>query len=232
MPQNVAATDGLCSDDDAVAETLAVRGHQLAAVRDDKVAQWIHAEKHLQPWMGHAGLLVDRYDARLLLENEAEIRKLKAFALQTSPDEDGELRQQLDAERYRDLNQVDGRTKANQTKASSEPISSGAAVGFTYSTSLAHGQPPEQGREVMRRTASFVCSQSDGISRAIDVLKFKNIHNRSDPGSHLHPVSMSALLCVAVMSMCLLNLARSSLLAAHSTFCCTITRITAFSGRM
>eukprot|EP01043_Picozoa_sp_COSAG02_P017105 COSAG02_NODE_769_length_17369_cov_8.151013_3_plen_361_part_00 len=158
---------------------LCVRGHQLAAVRDDKLAQWIHAEKHLQPWMGHEGLLVDRYDARLLLENEGDIKKLKAFALQTPPDEDGELQQQLAAERYRDLHRTDGGTIAKQTKPSSESIRTCTAVGFKYDKSLAQAQPSEQDQEVMRRTASFVCSQPDGVCRAIDVLKFKNIHNRS-----------------------------------------------------
>lgn len=166
---------------DTVAETLSIRGHRIVALRDDKLAQWIHAEQHLQPWMGREDLLVDRYDARLLLQDEQQIKKLKAFALQTPVDEDHSLRQQLDAERYRDLEVSAGGAKVEEAvaTASTESTRTGATVNFAYSTSIAQTEPNDADREIMRRTASFVCSQPDGVSKAIDVLKFKNVRSRS-----------------------------------------------------
>ncbi len=50
---------------------LCVTGYACERFRNDELAQWLHTEKHLQPWMEDKELLVDRYDARLLVEDAA-----------------------------------------------------------------------------------------------------------------------------------------------------------------
>ena len=50
---------------------ICVTGYACERFRNDELAQWLHTEKHLQPWMEDKELLVDRYDARLLVEDAA-----------------------------------------------------------------------------------------------------------------------------------------------------------------
>jgi hypothetical protein len=180
-------------------ELPGVRGNRCDVLRDDQLAQWLHSEQHLQPWMGNDELLVDRYDVRLLVEDADQIKKLKAFALRAPADETEELRQKLDAERYRDLDVAAGGMQKPEQPLSAETAvphaaaRAGAAVGFAYSSSSSSSasaagagstsELEDKTREIIHRTASFVCSQPEGVPRTIDKLKFKNVHNRSEPSS-------------------------------------------------
>jgi len=176
-------------------ELLQLTGHACDVQQNDQLAGWLHGEGHLQGWMGDAALLLDRYDARLLLEDASAIKKLKAFANKEDPTEAGELRQQLDAERYRDL-LVDHEGAEKQDSEQAAGASSGAAIGFAYgaagaaaaAAAAAPAPPDEKTREIISRTVSFVCSQPAGAAKAIDVLKFKNVQNRTfDFLLHDHP---------------------------------------------
>jgi hypothetical protein len=63
---------------------LVILGAQCTAFRDDAVAGALDAERHLQPAIGDADALVDRYDARLLLDD------LRHFNEADDSDGDGE----------------------------------------------------------------------------------------------------------------------------------------------
>lgn len=57
---------------------LEVRGYACEVFDDPPTAWALHQERHLIPWHGEdRGLLVDRYDARNLLDDHTQFRQLK-----------------------------------------------------------------------------------------------------------------------------------------------------------
>jgi hypothetical protein len=109
---------------------LGVRGYACELFRDDQLARWLHDEGHLIPWMGRDELLVDRYDARLLVEEAGVFRKLKSFARGAVDPPD--LEAQLNAERYLSLARPQPPCEpegGNEAAAVAAPGGSTSAVG-------------------------------------------------------------------------------------------------------
>ena len=63
-----------------------------------------------------------------------------------------------------------------------------AAINKRWKQSKQPAEIDEKSRQILQRTAAFVCSQPGGAARAIDVLKFKQLDNRTfDFLLHDHP---------------------------------------------
>jgi hypothetical protein len=69
---------------------------------DEEAAAYIEAGSHLMPWLGDESNMVDRYDARLLMEPDELTRRAHARAAPPAAEEDAD-EERLDEERYRDL---------------------------------------------------------------------------------------------------------------------------------
>lgn len=79
-------------------QNLYILGLPATIFDDESIACSLHEERHLLPWMGDEGTRVDRYDARLLLED------LSAFECSTSSSNyQEEVDPDLEHERYADL---------------------------------------------------------------------------------------------------------------------------------
>ena len=89
---------------------------------DDELAASLHAEQHLQPWLDHPRVMVDRYDVRLLLHDNAQISKA-THRRSRSPRTDSE-EEEVDYERYRDLQPA---TRDTYPQSEPEPVTEGPA---------------------------------------------------------------------------------------------------------
>ena len=140
-------------------------------------------------------------------------RKLKSFALKSGT-ESTELEQQLNEERFRDLPATETADPPRVDRAVEEPDEAhggggqdalppggvagaaaaakareaAAAINKRWKQSKQPAEIDEKSRQILQRTAAFVCSQPGGAARAIDVLKFKQLDNRTfDFLLHDHP---------------------------------------------
>lgn len=82
-------------------EELYVLGTAASLFHDPASAAAIHEENHLQPWGVDPSVTVDRYDARLLLDQLPSWDRELSLAGETMD----ESEQELDDERYHDLDE-------------------------------------------------------------------------------------------------------------------------------
>eukprot|EP00050_Salpingoeca_kvevrii_P003199 m.218663 g.218663 ORF g.218663 m.218663 type:complete len:451 (+) comp10788_c10_seq2:2128-3480(+) len=85
-----------------MAVSLEVAGFSCSLVEDVVLALEVNSEARLVAWQGDQSLLMDRFDARLLLDDVNEFKKLKSFSSDPPPELQAE-EAQCDWERYRDL---------------------------------------------------------------------------------------------------------------------------------
>ena len=198
-------------------ESLAVRGYEHVVVRDDRVSSWLHAESHLVPWMGQESLLVDRYDARLLLEDANAFKKLKLFAVEA-----GELASrtaheeaQLDAERYRDLPSAAGGPPSPDSGADDTNLGSGAlarhfaghtgpAVPFLYGDASVAGSVDAHAIScgTVAAEPTPAAGQQSHVGKAADPSGRATAWDSSRPAPLVHPRSLFAKLCMCVRGVC------------------------------
>ncbi|DBA89641.1 TPA: hypothetical protein ACH3X2_004535 [Trebouxia sp. C0005] len=143
-----------------------VYGQSCTLFCDSDLAASLDTGRHLQAWLGDNTILVDRYDVRLLLHDDAQISK----ALHTRDlraQEADTTQEDLDFERYRDLNPEPSSESASpddeevttgpEPEPEVESSAAYAAVPFVYSDSEAHAQPdPDQALLPSRSAASTV----------------------------------------------------------------------------
>ncbi|DBA94232.1 TPA: hypothetical protein ACH3X1_001855 [Trebouxia sp. C0004] len=129
-----------------------VYGQSCTLFCDSDLAASLDTGRHLQAWLGDSTILVDRYDVRLLLHDDAQISK--TLHRRDSRAQEAEITQEdLEFERYRDLNPEPSMESASSddeqdiTVPGPEPepnvdsSAAYAAVPFVYSDSEAHVQP-------------------------------------------------------------------------------------------
>lgn len=79
-------------------------GRSCILFADNDLAASLDAEEHLQPWLGDDTLMVDRYDVRLLLQDDAQISPSSHRSVNTSQTTNEDtIESELEYERYRDL---------------------------------------------------------------------------------------------------------------------------------
>lgn len=89
---------------------LVVLGLPATIFKDDDTAALISSEANLIPWFGDAELKVDRYDARLLLDDLTAFNRRSRFETNAASTTDEEA--ELEFERYRDLLEAEARDSA------------------------------------------------------------------------------------------------------------------------
>lgn len=111
LAQEYGGDDGLAEENH---DDLLVFGYGCKIFRDDERAKWIEEEKHLIPWMGNQELLIDRYDCRGALMDIKRYEPGSGYDnsqeedvdnLNSSYEQEKMMEQELDAERYRELNE-------------------------------------------------------------------------------------------------------------------------------
>ena len=80
-----------------------VYGRSCTVFSDSDTAAALDSEQHLQPWLGDDTVMVDRYDVRLLWHDTMQLSR--AARKRTADSSEQALEEELDYERYLDINQ-------------------------------------------------------------------------------------------------------------------------------
>ena len=88
---------------DGGALSCCVYGRSCAIFSDKDTAAALDSEQHLQPWLGDDDVMVDRYDVRLLWHDTMQLSR--AARKRSADSSEQALEEELDYERYLDINQ-------------------------------------------------------------------------------------------------------------------------------
>lgn len=103
---------GLGHTVEGAGQQLAVYGHAATLFPAQALAEPLESKAYLQPWFGQEANLVDRYDVRLLFE---DVRQFERPAGASSvPADEAELLEELQHERYTDLEEAEATATAEQ----------------------------------------------------------------------------------------------------------------------